>query len=215
MNINECYKTLNLSIDSSLEEVKKSYRKLAKIYHPDINPNGNEMFTSINEAYNYILEYKKNNNFKENNKNNPYNYKKSYKRSYTSTKYNNNYTYTNDSLWDDILNKNYNNNNHSYSQQVKGSNIFLEYKLTQEDFKSINNKDFIYKEIYYKKKSICISCQGTGKEIKICPDCNGSGINKSNKNKVITNCNTCKGLGTVEGYSLCSVCKGSGFVEKN
>lgn len=48
------YKILNLAPGSSIEEIKKSYKKLLKKYHPDFNP-GNaeaeEMMKKINAAY--------------------------------------------------------------------------------------------------------------------------------------------------------------------
>lgn len=43
-----------------LEEVKKQYKKLAKQYHPDTNPNDKDaekMFKLLQEHYRYILEY--------------------------------------------------------------------------------------------------------------------------------------------------------------
>ena len=48
------YNTLGLSPDSSAEEIKKVYRKLAMQYHPDRNggnPEGEERLKEINEAY--------------------------------------------------------------------------------------------------------------------------------------------------------------------
>lgn len=46
------YKILNVSSNASIEEIKKSYRKLALKYHPDKKPHGNEeIFKKINEAY--------------------------------------------------------------------------------------------------------------------------------------------------------------------
>jgi len=48
------YSTLGLAPDSSAEEIKKAYRKLAMQYHPDTNggnPEGEERLKGINEAY--------------------------------------------------------------------------------------------------------------------------------------------------------------------
>jgi curved DNA-binding protein CbpA len=48
------YNTLGISPDSSAEEIKKVYRKLAMQYHPDRNggnPESEERLKEINEAY--------------------------------------------------------------------------------------------------------------------------------------------------------------------
>ncbi|KAJ9468267.1 Chaperone protein DnaJ [Diplonema papillatum] len=49
------YEVLRVSENASKEEVKKAFRKLAKEYHPDVNPDGGtEKFQAIREALAYI-----------------------------------------------------------------------------------------------------------------------------------------------------------------
>ena len=51
------YKILGLPYDASLHDVKKAYRKLAFIYHPDLNKNNiiaEERFKEISEAYSVL-----------------------------------------------------------------------------------------------------------------------------------------------------------------
>ncbi|QES90168.1 DnaJ C-terminal domain-containing protein [Rhizosphaericola mali] len=47
------YKVLGIEKNASNDDIKKAYRKLARKYHPDVNPNdanANKMFQQINEA---------------------------------------------------------------------------------------------------------------------------------------------------------------------
>jgi DnaJ-class molecular chaperone len=51
------YKTLHVEKNASLNEIKKSYRKLAKQYHPDLNPGNKEAerkFKDISHAFDQI-----------------------------------------------------------------------------------------------------------------------------------------------------------------
>jgi len=56
------YSTLGLTPDSSAEEIKKVYRKLAMQYHPDRNggnPESEERLKEINEAYQILGDEEK------------------------------------------------------------------------------------------------------------------------------------------------------------
>lgn len=62
MSFIDYYKILGIDRNASKETIKKAYRKLARKYHPDLNPNDNEAklkFQQINEA-NYVLSDPKN-----------------------------------------------------------------------------------------------------------------------------------------------------------
>ncbi len=58
MDTTDSYRKLGLRLGASLEAVKASYRKLARQYHPDINPGdekARETFIAVTEAYKYLL----------------------------------------------------------------------------------------------------------------------------------------------------------------
>jgi curved DNA-binding protein len=62
MEYKDYYKVLGVDRKASEEEIRKAYRKLAKQYHPDYNPNNKqaeERFKEINEAYEVLSDAKK------------------------------------------------------------------------------------------------------------------------------------------------------------
>lgn len=52
------YQILGLKPGARKEEIKRAYRRLAKKYHPDVNPKGEQKFLLIREAYEYLLAVK-------------------------------------------------------------------------------------------------------------------------------------------------------------
>jgi DnaJ-class molecular chaperone len=56
------YKTLGITKNASKEEIKRAFRKMARKYHPDVNPDepkSGEKFKEINEAYGILSDDKK------------------------------------------------------------------------------------------------------------------------------------------------------------
>ncbi|MFQ5741821.1 MAG: DnaJ domain-containing protein, partial [Acidobacteriota bacterium] len=56
------YQVLGLKRGASADEVRKAYRRLARKYHPDVNPgdkSAEEKFKHIQEAYDVLSDSKK------------------------------------------------------------------------------------------------------------------------------------------------------------
>lgn len=62
----DCYEILGISKSATDEEIKKAYRKMAKQYHPDVNPGdktAEERFKEVNEAYSILSDPDKKANY--------------------------------------------------------------------------------------------------------------------------------------------------------
>src|SRR5215210_7980890 len=56
------YGILGVKKDAKADEIKKSYRRLARKHHPDVNPNdkaSEEKFKEVQEAYDVLSDEKK------------------------------------------------------------------------------------------------------------------------------------------------------------
>jgi len=62
MEFRDYYKTLGVERTASDSEIKSSFRKLARKFHPDVNPNNKDAekrFKEINEAYQVLSDPEK------------------------------------------------------------------------------------------------------------------------------------------------------------
>lgn len=62
MEYKDYYKILGVKKDATESEIKKAYRRMARKYHPDVNPDdkkAEEMFKDINEAYEVLSDKEK------------------------------------------------------------------------------------------------------------------------------------------------------------
>lgn len=120
------YEILNVKKDSTDDEIKKAYRNLAKKYHPDLNkdnPQAEEKFKEINEAYDKINTKEKRESLNFNNYSNfSYDY--------------NDFNFDHENM-EDILNS-YFRKNKSYRDR-RNSDLFLNYRISLKD--AFNGKE--------------------------------------------------------------------------
>ena len=61
MDYRDYYKTLGVSRDANADDIRKSYRRLARKYHPDVSddPNAETKFKEVSEAYEVLKDQEK------------------------------------------------------------------------------------------------------------------------------------------------------------
>jgi molecular chaperone DnaJ len=184
------YKILEVEENSTDEEIKKSYRSLSKKYHPDVNPDGDEKFKEINEAYEVLGDKTKRNDY-NNSKNNPY----------VGTPF------------QDIFNSMFGGSTPNFARQQRRKSA--PDKLIKIQISPIESYKGIEKTIYYVKDNHCNACMGGGGEQQTCQTCNGSGFevktvgNGFMVQHIRTACNTCGGKGFTLTHK-CYNCDGRG-----
>ena len=204
------YNILGINKDSSLDDIKKAYRKLALKYHPDRNkePNATEKFKEINEAYEVLSNPEK---------------KEIYDKYGKEGLEHNGIPRGNAA---DIFNAFFGENSPfggGLFNIFNNSNM----KLKAESINHILNISL--KDAYFGSKqtiklqinNICNVCNGTklknGCSLSICQHCNGMGKIQQNMGMFIqiTGCSFCKGTGkSIKKEDECLKCHGKGLLKE-
>lgn len=210
----DLYELLEVDRNASKEEIKKSYRKLAKKYHPDLNPgddDAQEMFKEINFAYEVLSDENKKSNYDR----------------YGEAAFTNGGMGPNDFSMDfsdifgdifDIFGGGFSRKTRNPNAPQKGSDIQMRVNLTFDE--SVFG---VEKEISVRKMEKCSECNGTGAEKGtekiICDKCHGSGQIKYTQQSPFgtfvqtATCDKCHGSGQIIEHK-CHVCHGVGQVKK-
>ena len=224
------YSILNLSLSSSQDDIKRSYRQLALIYHPDkyiklsLNDSSKETyrkyFIIIQQAYETLCDPLKkaiydldltDGSTKDNDKH--YNFGHQIKDRYHSGDFST-----------VIRTKRFNFAFQAFFSKPKIREIYLEFNVSLEKALHGGEMNITY---FYQRK--CSACNGTGAEggdCSTCPLCLGTGIAKhlfttcedlnECRNRVgytqitTTRCVHCKGRGCIM-KKKCPICRGSGL----
>ena len=208
------YEVLGVSKDSSADDIKKAYRKLAKKYHPDMNPGDAEAeknFKEVNEAYEVLSDGDK----------------KAKYDAYGHAAFDPaaggggaGFGGFGDFGFDfgDIFSSFFGGGGGSSHRNgpVRGEDINVRVILTFEE--AVFG---IKKEISFNKVQKCSTCGGTGAEKgstpKTCPTCGGAGHVRVQQRtplgmmQTTKQCDACRGTGKII-EKPCSDCKGSGYV---
>jgi molecular chaperone DnaJ len=188
------YKVLDIEKGASEDDIKKAYRKMAKKYHPDANPNNSEAETKFKEAaeaYETLSNSEKRLNYdRYGQSGNPFG----------GGHAGSGFGYSMNDIFEqfgDIFSSSF---GEKYKQQTrtrKGQDLRIKVTLSIEDI--LNG---VTKKIKYKRHITCAPCKGEGgSDLRNCIPCNGSG-----KRTVVQNTH----FGQIRQEVGCTDCGGSG-----
>ena len=192
-NINY-YQILGLDKNATEEDIKKQFKKLSKIYHPDVKPTGDEAkFKEINNAYSILSDAKSKQE---------YDIRSPHGNSYSPfNSFGGNGFEFHFGNQDDIFSRFFGENS------PFGSSFFGFNPFQREEFKEnldiVINNTISIKQIYT-NENLNIKF----KKFIHCDVCNGTGFDKTSRSDT---CEMCNGTGTLKGRT-CEYCKGDGKV---
>ncbi|MFA5604103.1 MAG: molecular chaperone DnaJ [Bacilli bacterium] len=211
MNKRDYYEILGVSKDATLNEIKSSFRKLAKLYHPDVSkePNAAEKFKEAQEAYAILSDEGKRKQYDQFGHN-----------AFSGNGGAQGFDFSNFDF-SDIFGDIFGNSGFgdffsggrgsTGNRSRKGRDSLMEMRLTFEE------------AVFGTKKTIklnvsedCGDCRGRGgHDEKTCPTCHGSGQLTAEQRTILgsfmtrTTCSTCQGKG-VTYEKKCNTCRGTG-----
>ncbi len=206
------YEVLGVTKESSSDEIKQQYRKLALKFHPDRNKSSEagEHFKEISEAYAVLSDSEKKQVYDQ------------HGHAGVDGRYSNDDIFQGaqggggfDSIFDSIFGRGGGGGfNFNQQQQQRGSDLLYQTSVTLEDV--LHGKKM---EINLQKQIQCDVCNGSGAKPgtnkKTCGTCNGQGQVRQTRNMGFASfvtaapCSACRGQGSII-ETPCNECKGQG-----
>ena len=213
------YEVLGVKKAATEDEIKKAYRKLARKFHPDVNPGdktSEEKFKEVSEAYEVLTDKEKRKNYDMFGHGGPgagagpgqgqgfagFDFRQG-GGGFQWSGQGQNFDFS--GIFGDIF---------GGAQAARGptAGSDLEYELEVSFAEAIGGTK---KEIGFRHDTACHGCKGTGREAarsdKACPACGGQGSVQMKIGPVNTRqvCNNCGGTGKAPG-PVCPECQGAG-----
>ena len=208
----ELYKTLGVSKKATDEEIKKAYRKLARTYHPDRNPDdasAEEKFKEVSAAYDVLGDPEK---------------RKEYDEGGAFAGFGGGNPFGNDAGgggfsgvdFGDIFGSVFNRGGgRSQPRQIRGRDLETEVQLSFDQ--AIGGTQI---SVTVPKASRCATCHGSGAKPgtapKTCPLCKGTGIEAQGQGffSISQPCPQCGATGQII-EDPCPTCGGSGVTQQS
>ena len=219
------YEVLGVSKTATDDELKKAYRKLAKQYHPDANPDNKEeaerKFKEINEAYENLSDPQKRKMYDQFGHDGPSGFGGGASGGYYSAGFDG---FSDFSDLGDIFSSFFGGGFGGRSSRknnngpVKGADLKATVDITfEESFLGVE------KEVVINRNETCTTCGGNGAKpgtvIDKCGVCGGTGQVRQIQNTILgqmqttRTCSNCGGTGKVIKQP-CEACKGKGKIRK-
>ena len=222
------YELLGVPRKASAKDIRTAFRKLARKYHPDLNPGdkaAEEKFKQLQEAYDVLSDSKKRQMYDQ------YGF---YSENVPPGGYGGGAEGTGDVNFDfsgfdfgggtgagtgggsfrDLFSQFFGGRGGSAAQEEAEIGADLEYRLEIDFWDAVRGA---VKKIQITRLDTCQTCHGTGAvgTPQVCPTCNGSGTNQQAAGKMRFNvpCNRCGGTGKLR--TACKTCGGEGRVRHN
>lgn len=224
-NKRDYYEVLGVSKTATDEELKKAYRKLAKQYHPDANPNNKEeaeaKFKEVNEAYENLSDPQKRKMYDQFGHDGPQGFgggQGGY-YSYSTSGFDGFDMGDIGDIFSSIFGGGFGGRtSRQQNGPRKGADIKHNIEITfEESFLGVN------KEITINRNEECNTCHGTGAKpgtnVVTCSTCHGTGQVKQIQNTILgqmqttRTCTACGGTGKVI-QEPCMDCRGKGKIRK-
>lgn len=190
MSKRDYYEVLEINKSASESDIKKAYRKQSKKYHPDVNPDGEETFKEVAEAYETLSNKEK-------------------KEGYDAYGHGGQQGGGGFNM-DDIFSQ-FGGDPFNRQRQRRGQDLILNVKISLEEAFHGSTKKF-----RYKRNVKCGTCDGVGgKSEKTCTTCQGQGHIFHHQQtqlgvmRQMVTCNACGGTGKVV-EDPCSNCNSQG-----
>lgn len=194
------YDVLGVNKNSSADEIKSAYRKLAKKYHPDLNkePGAEEKFKEVQEAYDVLSDE---------NKKAQYDQFGHAAFEQGQGGFGGGFGGFQDVDLGDIFGSFFGGGSRrrTRSGPIRGNDTLMQIRISFMD--AINGKTIVLPVTY---DETCSACSGSGaqnsSDIETCPECHGSGQVTATQQTI---------FGTMQTQKTCSRCQGSGKIIKN
>ena len=211
------YKILGVEKNSTKEEIKKAYKKLAKKYHPDLNKEKDaaEKFKEINEAAAVLADDEKRTQYDQ------YGTTADQFKGFEGFDFSDFMSDTGRGFDFDSIFEGFFGGRSPFRQRRgprRGADLRYDLEITLNEAAA-----GVTKHIVVPRLEQCTKCHGSGAEsesdIINCPDCNGSGMQKRTQRtpfglfSTTTTCGKCRGQGKYIKEE-CAVCDGTGVVKK-